>query len=351
MKNTVQWTRGHFIGAKNSMLWVFLALLLAVTLAGQEDTSSSTVQQEEWGTSASPNAKEVQPDTALEEISASNSFSDPSGYGTGGVALRNRKTGNIGINGVIQPVRAAFMYWAAITEGPAPAADKSIQVQRLFPAPASGVTTLAGTLLGTGASPCWPGNTISVFRAPIPLGVATGNGSYQVTILPGAGGSTNGADPWVSAVLPLFEGASIVLVGSGSGTVAIYDSGLAGHTFFGNPGLTYTLNLPSPAPGTQTLFDNIGADGQHGTSRTAVAGYSNEATTINSVRIAGPGSPYVDSDWNGSSGFPLPQLWDDTGHDITAATPRGTTSLNVAIRNSGTAYDCLTTVANVVETR
>ncbi len=280
-----------------------------------------------------------------------NSFSDPSGYGTGGVALRNRKTGNIGISGVIQPVKAALMYWAAITKGPAPAADKAIQLQRLYPTPASAVVTLSGTSLGTGSSPCWPGNTITVFRASVPLSIATGNGSYKVNILPGAGGSTNGADPWVSAVLPLFEGASIVLVGSGSGTVAIYDSGLAGHTFAGFPGLSYTLRLLVPAPGTQTLFDNIGADGQHGSSRKAVVTLADEVTTINSVRIAGPGSSYVDSDWNGSSGFPLPQLWDDTGHDITAATPRGTTSLNVAIKGSGSPYDCLTTVANVVETR
>ncbi len=69
MKKTVQWTWGRLMGTRKSMLWIFPALLLAITLAGQDDTSM--VQPEEWGTSDSPNAAEVQFDTALEEISAS----------------------------------------------------------------------------------------------------------------------------------------------------------------------------------------------------------------------------------------------------------------------------------------
>jgi hypothetical protein len=69
------------------------------------------------------------------------------------------------------------------------------------------------------------------------------------------------------------------------------------------------------------------------------------------VHIAGPGSNAIDGDWNGSSGKPLPLLWDDTGHDITAATPKGTTALNVEIYITGSpaTVDCMTTVANVVE--
>ena len=271
-------------------------------------------------------------------------------FASGGVGLRNRETGAIGISGVVTPVKAAFIYWAVITSGPAPTADKSIMVQRLSPAPASAVTTVAGTIVGTGPQPCWAGDTITVLRGSIPTSVASGNGLYKVTLLSGASGSTSGGDPWVGTpALPLMDGASIVIIGTGPSnqTVAVYDSGLAGATFHGNPGISYSLLLPVTASGTLTLFDNIGADGQQGSSRKALSGYGDEITKINGKLVAG--QLYNDSDWNGSSARPLPQLWDDTGHDITLATPSGTTSLNITIANKGEAfYDCLTPVANVV---
>ena len=304
-----------------------------------------------WGTSEAPNAAEVQTDAALGTIGASAVFTNAA-FGTGGVSLRNRGGGNIAVSGVATPTKAAYLYWAVITEGAAPKAAESIKIQRLSPTVDSTVATVVGKSIGTGASPCWTGNTITVFKGDVPLSIANGNGSYQVTLLPGASGSTAGGDPWVGTpVLPLFEGASLAIVGKGSGTVAVYDEKLAGHTFDSNPGLSYTLTLPAAAPGKATLFDNIGADGQHGASRTAVQSVSEKYTTINSVAIAGPGSQYVDGDWNGSAGLPLPQLWDDTGHDITAAVAKGTKSLAISFSASGTKFDCLTTVANLVSTQ
>jgi hypothetical protein len=149
-------------------------------------------------------------------------------------------------------------------------------------------------------------------------------------------------------VLPLWEGASIVLIGSGTGTVSIFDSGLAGDTFTPNPPAEYELTLPVKTPGAKTLFTNIGADGKHGDGYLAEKSYSDEVTTINGVAVAGPGSNYNDGDWNGSSGFPLPQLWDDTGHDITTVAPKGTSSLTIKISSALSPAACLTPVANVV---
>ncbi len=170
-----------------------------------------------------------------------------------------------------------------------------------------------------------------------------------MTLLPGASGSTGGEDPWTLVVYPLFEGASLVIVGTGTATTSIYDKGLAGKTFLAGNGLAYTLALPVASKGVSALFDNIGADGQTGSSRTSISTLANEVTTLNGVKIAGPGSAANDSDWNGSSGLPLPQLWDDTGHNIIAEAGAGTTALNFTIRNSGSGYyDCLTPVANVV---
>lgn len=339
--------------ASRSIAW-YLTTVLILGAFGMAQTGSLEAAQREpaWGTGEAMTASDVPFETALAPVGAHTVFTNAQ-FGSGGVGLRNRSTGGISISGVVTPVKAAFIYWAVITSGSALAPDQKIMVQRLFPGPASAVVTITGTLLGTGPPPCWPGNLISVFRGTVPNTVATGNGLYKVTLLAGAGGSTAGGDPFVGTpVLPLMEGASIVIVGTGATgqRVAVYDTGLAGKTFFGNPGLSYSLTLPVATTGKLTLFESIGADGQHGAGRTAVASVSDERTVINSVHIAGPGSAYNDSDWNGSSGEPLPELWDDVGHNITAATPSGTTVLNITITNGGVnPYDCMTPVANVVQ--
>ena len=163
----------------------------------------------------------------------------------------------------------------------------------------------------------------------------------------------DGSNPFTAPIkLPLWEGASIVMVGTGVGTVSIYDAGLAANTFgAASPGINYMLNLPGVAAG-RTLIDNIGADGQHGVygaTRKPAPLLSDEQTWINAVQIAGPGSPYNDSDWNGSSGFPGVELWDDTGHDITVPA-HGFGVLNVKIFHASALQgDCLVPVANVVE--
>jgi len=134
----------------------------------------------------------------------------------------------------------------------------------------------------------------------------------------------------------------MVVVGTGGGTVNLFDIGFAGTTFTGS--FSYTLSLTAVA--STITWDNIGADGQIGSSRIATAAISGETTTINTVLVAGPGSPFnLTGDWNGSSGFPLPQLWDDTGHTFTLPAPAST--LTVTFGPSSGA-DCLTPVANVV---
>ncbi len=269
-------------------------------------------------------------------------------YGTGGVALRNRGGGGFGVSGVVTPVKAAYLYWAVITEGAPLKSETAVALQRLLPTSSSSVV-VTGTAIGVGPQPCWSGDRITVFRGTVPTSIANGNGTYFVVLQKGASGEIFGDDPWVKSTLPLFEGASLVVVGSGKSTVAIFDKGLAGDTFDGNPGITYSLKLPISAPGNSALYDNIGADGQLGASRAAATGDSEERTAINGHLVAGSGSAAHDGDWNGSSGYPLPQLWDDTGHDITSVVTAGTTTLNFSINNgSQGSFDCLTPVANVV---
>ena len=341
---------------KSSLGLLALAATFAITTnaSGQEEPED---YRQAYGTTAHPDAPDLQAAAAALAPIKPIVVIAKSSYATGGVGLRNRGAGNISVSGLVGAPKLTFIYWAVISIGAPPAPATSINVQRLFPLPVSPVVNLPGVVVGVGPSPCWnpagAAAVISVYRAVVPMpAVATGNGSYQVTLNPGAGGLINGADPWTAPpVFPLWEGASLVMVGNGVGTVSVYDAGLAGNTFAPNPPFNYTLVLPVAAPGVRTLFDNIGADGQHvlGVSRKASQHQSDETTTVNGFLTAGPGSKYTDSDWNGSSALPVPELWDDTGHDITPATPAGTAALNFVINSALGPADCLTPVANVVE--
>lgn len=338
-----------------------LAVLCAGLLAHNTAWSDQTATEgnPNWGTIASPDGLDDSVATAslaTAAITPASSFTEAQ-YGSGGVGLRNLGTGVLHISGVLAPVKAAYLYWAVITQGAAPGADKTVALTPLSPAGTKAIA-LTGSVIGTGSSPCWPGNTISVFRAVVPPAKVAGNGLYQVAFTAkGASGSTAGQDPWLTSPLPSLEGASLVVIGTGTGIVTVFDKGFAGHTFGkkSNPEtFSYSLTLPKATNGHQVLFESIGADGQIGSSRTAGNAKNSQpylaakATEINKQVIAGPFNyTYIDydSDWNGNAAAPLPRLWDDVGHDITAAAPSGTKKLDVSIVTQG---DCLTPVANIV---
>jgi hypothetical protein len=270
-------------------------------------------------------------------------------YGTGGVALRNRQIGVINISGVSHPLRAAFVYWAYLfAGGVTPPPTQGLALKRLTPAPVA-TKTVVGALLVIGADPCWGSGGIAVYRGQMPLTNGDGSGSYQVTLTSQQSALNTGEDPWAgNPVFPAAEGASLVMIGPGASTVQLYDTQIPAGTTF-HTSYSYALTLPAAATGTSTLWDSIGADGQLGVSRAATQG-AGKTTRINGVIVAGPGGLDPDGDLDGSSGWPLPQLWDDTGHDITTVTPSGTTALKVTIaaRPHVSHPDCVTTIANVV---
>jgi hypothetical protein len=283
-------------------------------------------------------------------ISLTATYSNAS-YGTGGVALRNRIKGSIHISGVTGPTQAAWLYWAVLFASTPSSAQlkgaSKVQLQREFPPGIPSGAQLTGTLIAIGGDPCWGSAGTWVFRASVPTTVATGNGLYRVILNKNSTGLSDGEDPWDgNVVFPLAEGASLVIVGTGVASVGLVD-GQAGTTF--SAAYSNSYDLPAPATGGLVLFDNFGYDGQIGTSRTITA--SNETTTVQgfpggvSVLVAGPGGETGDSDWDGSSGWPLPQLWDDTGHDITNAFAVGDTSVLVSYTST---RDCIGTVGAVI---
>lgn len=319
-----------------------LTMAFSACLAG----SAAAQDGKAWGTpSAIAGSGFDRPSSvAAGRITASIRINNAS-LATGAVGLRNRGEGGINVSGVTGAMKRALIYWAVITDGPPTSAVNRIDIKR------GGVgsifTTVLGSVVGTGASPCWGGQT-TVYRGVIPLTVATGNALYVVRLKPGANGSIAGGSPWASPrpPLPLFEGVSLVFVGTGNATVALYDVGLAGKMFFGT--LSYQLTSPVTVAGaTEVLIHNIGADGQIGVGTTADADTAGEITTLNGRRIAGPGSPAAASDWNGSVAAPLPQLWDNITHEVTTAAKAGTSNLILPFTVNAP-DDCLVPVANVL---
>lgn len=323
----------------STLLGLITVLILAGTVLAAEN-------EHLLGTAAAVSREKAQALVRTDQPSITPSVVfNAANFGSGGKGGRNQAGVGIVINGVTLPMQAAFLYWAVITTGPAPARNATVFIAKRQPDSNPDVG-LTGAIVGTGSSPCWPGDTITVYRAAVPLTTATGNGLYEVRWRPGAFGSVAGEDPWAgtatSAVDPLLEGASLVLVGTGASTVGIYDVGLSGTTFIGS--FAYDLVPPGPAT-VSALWDNIGADGQIGASRFASAGVAGENTSINGVPVAGPLAADSASDWDGSAGWPLPQLWDDTGHDISATISPASGIFAVSIVGGG---DCLTPVANVL---
>ena len=75
---------------------------------------------------------------------------------------------------------------------------------------------------------------------------------------------------------------------------------------------------------------------------------SDERTTILGVPVAGPGTTYTDSDWNGNDSNPLPSLWDTTGHAFQAPVFSPVLTVTVTSVSGIFPTDCLTPVANIV---
>ena len=213
-----------------------------------------------------------------------------------------------------------------------------------------------GTLIGTGADACWAGGNNVAFRADVTKQI-TGNGSYTVALQPGAASTESGIDPLdptSPTTGPYAEGASLVVIFTSKtiagGSVLLYDTGLAGTEFVSTTGLTYKLDAV-PAPGTgSSIFTEIGADGQAGSGLLNFGATKN--TSLNTILVAGPGSPANDADWNGTDGVPLIQLWDTHSHDVTGDLVTGLNTVSIFDSISPVANgDCLIGIANVLTVR
>lgn len=282
----------------------------------------------------------------LGTILASAEFTEAS-FEAAGVGLRNQSHGAITIAGVKGRPIKTFVYWADITTSTGSVPSSRLRITRTRPTPSSApwpTTTVTGVPMGQGPSPCWGGDTLTVYRGTVTSSVANGNGTYIVQ--PSTRGSSIGGEsPWQSVLTPPYhEGASLVMIYPGDKSVSVFDQAvdrapaLSGNMFWGTS--NHVLERGIPSQGGAGLFAEIGAGGQTGEGHD---GYSSgEVTRLNGEDIAG-GNSGKGSDWDGDDGNPLPQLWDTHVHDMWDAP--GTTQDKVQVVAD---RDCVTHIANVI---
>lgn len=266
---------------------------------------------------------------------------------TAGVGLRNQPEGRIVLDRRAAGVRQAYLYWTVIrTDFPGPPEESQIYIARVAPT-RSALRMLTGTEIGLGPSPCWGGDRIIVFRAPVPRSVVNGPGIYDIVLPAGVPGRADWLDPWVDSPLPAYSGASLVVVTAGSDIVTLHDWGLAGRTFIAGDGLAYSLTLPPDLADSRRamVFHQIHSSGQSRVANfVASPELSGEVTQVNGVAVGGPGSHRNEGDANGAAGGPVFQLWDNSVTDITRAKRQGARQMAVDIRQPG-GLDCITPVA------
>jgi hypothetical protein len=252
-----------------------------------------------------------------------------------GVAMRNRTSGTIALRGAPVPSRilTALLYVNF--------SDGSREGQRTVPVLFDGNLVVA-TKTGDHDDPCWgmAGNHSYVADVTrfVPIG-GNLNQDYEVVLPFDVATSTTGQNPW-SPIEPnqkiRVEGATLVAVYRNqdtTGPVFVYDA--INSSMFS---ATAQFDLLHPSLSGAGRFTMTGADGQRGFGHDN--SLSNELTFFDGNQIAGP--PVASSDWDGSDGWPLVQLWDTHTHNVKLD---GNVS-KVRYQASG---DCLVPVAFVID--
>jgi hypothetical protein len=163
------------------------------------------------------------------------------------------------------------------------------------------------------------------------------NQDYEVILPFNEKTSTAGENPWAATNSPavLLEGATLIVIYKNEKTTgALYVFAPPGDNMFSS---TATYFFPTPGFGTG-LFTMVGADGQRGSGHDN--GASNELTFFDGNQIAGPA--VAASDWDGSDGLTLPQLWDTHTHQVKLSNNPSKVDYDVK-------FDCVVPVAFVLD--
>ncbi|GAB61060.1 MAG: DUF3344 domain-containing protein [Candidatus Jettenia sp.] len=258
-----------------------------------------------------------------------------------GIALRNKTSGWIPLRGVPDgsTVVKAFLYWNF----------SDTNATGLGSVVVFNGNRVNGIKRADSADPCWGLTGNHTYRANVTPFIPANNPNQDYEVVINFNGiiSTTGQNPWAptESQTKRLEGATLIVVYSNASTsgkqVRIYDA-LNGSEFSGSA----TFTLTHPALSGSGLFTMCGADGQRGSGHDTHANTSNEKTTFNGTQVAG--TSVAGGDWDGSTGLPLPQLWDVHTHVVTFS---GTSSIVVYTAKDPNAanLDCLVPVVFVLE--
>jgi hypothetical protein len=260
---------------------------------------------------------------------------------TNGTALRNACTGTIALRGIPAgaTLKSAFLYWNFMNASAVGAATDTENFNG---------KSVVGTKTADQPDLCWATKGDHSYRAaltPLP------NGNYVFKALNCS--HTSGQNPWNPLVTgtpiePAWDGVSLVETYSNaataSGKVAIFDK-LAGasNSNAGNHNFAVRMNSTNLFKGVG-LFSQVNADGQIGNSFNGVCNgllCTDELDQFNGANLAGPGAFYPQSNWDGSTGTPLPMLWDTHTSEVT---------FNGTAINTDTTFvggDCIAPVAYI----
>lgn len=283
-----------YLAKSSTPLMIFVLLLLPIAPATAQ--APGTIDSDFGDTAPSAVGATLNP-----------SFSfNPAAHVANGVALRNASQGWIHLRGVPRGERVlkALLYWNLADTQPTGSAT--------WRATFNGFV-VTGQKVADSPDACWGNAGNHTYRADVTRFVPKRrpNGIYNVVIGFDSQTTTSGQNPWQFEAQDVrLNGATLFVVyRTASGSVRIYDS-LNNSTF--SSSASFTLNHPGLG-NSRGLFTMTGADGQRGGGHDN--GSSNETTSFGaSGQIAGP--PVAASDWDGSAGWPLVQLWDVHTHNV-----------------------------------
>lgn len=224
-----------------------------------------------------------------------------------GIALRDRARGFIHTRGVPLKARivASYLFWNL--------SDSSREGRATMPVLFDG-NLAVGRKVADNTDPCWGRSGNHSYMADVTAFTNQAGGAnqeHEVTLAFTEDTSTAGQHPWrfPAPSKTLLEGASLIVVYQTAETKgALHLFAPAGDNMFAG---SATYLLASPGAGS-ALFTSVGADGQRGSGHDN--SLSNELTFLDGNQIAGPA--VAASDWDGSDGLTLPQLWDTHTHQV-----------------------------------
>ncbi len=317
------------------LLFLTLTILASPVIASSfEDANEKLVNT---GTFESASPKPDVPEKIARVIKPSFEF-DRADHVANGVAFRNKTSGTIHLRGVPvgSNVLQALLYWNF--------SDHKKEGLDTLPVLLNG-NLLNGRKTADSADPCWGMVGSHSYVADATRYVNTGghsNQDYEVTLLFDSSTSTTGQNPWDYEFQKVrTQGATLIVIYENRDTMGplfVYDN-LNDSMFYYNA----QFKLAHPYFDGRALFTMVGADGQLGHGHNTFV--SNELTFFDGNQIAGP--PVTNSDWDGSDGWPLPQLWDTHTH-IVKLDSSGTSISTVEYEACG---DCLVPVAFVIDSK